>query len=105
MAVVALWVESVLFSVQTLSESMALACFLPAVVLLSPPRQLARMALAGFLMALAGLLRFQFAPAIAVFALLVAGRDWRMWKGLLHRRHAGGHRRGGDRPCHGARPL
>lgn len=83
MAVVALWVESVLFSVQTLSESMAIACFLPAVVLLRPQAGLRRIVLAGFLMALAGLLRFQFAPAIAVYALMVAGRDWRMWKGLL----------------------
>jgi hypothetical protein len=83
MAVVALWVESVLFSVQTLSESMAVACFLPAVALLRPQARLRWIVLAGFLMALAGLLRFQFAPAIAVFALMVAGRDWRMWKGLL----------------------
>jgi hypothetical protein len=83
MAVVALWVESVLFSVQTLSESMAIACFLPAMALLRPQARLRWIALAGFLMALAGLLRFQFAPAIAVYALMVAGRDWRMWKGLL----------------------
>lgn len=83
MAVVAIWVESVLFSVQTLSESMAIACFLPAAVLCRPDARLRSLALAGFLMALAGLLRFQFAPAIAIFALLVAGRDWRMWRGLL----------------------
>ena len=83
MAVVAVWVESVLFSVQTLSESMAVASFLPAVALLRPGAQMRSVALAGLLMALAGLLRFQFAPAIAVYALLVAGRDWRMWKGLL----------------------
>jgi len=83
MAVAALWVECVLFSVQTLSESMAVACFLPAAVLLRPDARLRSVVVAGFLMALAGLLRFQFAPAIAVFALLVAGRDARMWKGLL----------------------
>jgi len=83
MAVVAVWVESVLFSVQTLSESMAIACFLPAVVLLRPGARLRWIVMAGFLMALAGLLRFQFAPAIAVYAVLVAGRDVRMWKGLL----------------------
>ena len=83
MAVTALWVESVLFSVQTLSESMAIACFLPAVVLLRPDARLRSVALAGFLMALAGLLRFQFAPAIAVYAAMIAGRDVRLWKGLL----------------------
>ncbi len=83
MAVAALWVECVLFSVQTLSESMAVACFLPAAVLLRRGARLRSIALAGLLMALAGLLRFQFAPAIAIFALLVAGRDARLWKGLL----------------------
>ena len=83
MAVTAVWLECVLFSVQTLSESMAIACFLPAVVLLRPEARLRSIALAGFLMAVAGLLRFQFAPAIAVYAVLVAGRDLRMWKGLL----------------------
>jgi hypothetical protein len=83
MAVVALWVESVLFSVQTLSESMAVACFLPAVALLPPTARLRWIVVAGFLLGLAGLLRFQFAPAIAVFALMVARGDWRMWKGLI----------------------
>ena len=83
MAVAALWVECILFSVQTLSESMAVACFLPAAVLLRSEARLRSIALAGFLMALAGLLRFQFAPAIMVFALLIAGRDARVWKGLL----------------------
>lgn len=83
MAVAALWVECVMFSVQTLSESMAVACFLPAAVLLRHDARLRSVVVAGFLMALAGLLRFQFAPAIAVFALLVAGRDAKLWKGLL----------------------
>ena len=83
MAVAALWVECILFSVQTLSESMAVACFLPAAVLLRADARFRSIALAGALMALAGLLRFQFAPAIAVYALLIAGRDARLWKGLL----------------------
>ena len=83
MAVVAVWLESVLFSVQTLSESMAVACFLPAAALLRSDARLPSIALAGFLMAVSGLLRFQFAPAIAVYAILIAGRDLRIWKGLL----------------------
>ena len=83
MAVMAIWVESVLFSVQSLSESLAVACFLPAVAMLRADAKARRLALAGFLMAVAGLLRFQYAPAIAVFALLVAGRDWRMWRWLI----------------------
>ncbi len=84
MAVSAIWVEAVYFSVQTLSESMAIACFLPAAaMLMTRDPRLRTIALAGFLMALAGLLRFQFAPAIAVYAVMVAGRDLRIWKGLL----------------------
>ena len=83
MAVTAVWLESVLFSVHTLSESMAIACFLPAAAMLRHEARLRTIALAGTLMALAGLLRFQYAPAIAVFGVLVAGGDWRMWKGLL----------------------
>lgn len=83
MAVVAIWVESVLFSVQTLSESFAVACFLPAVALLRPAASTRAIVAAGALMALAGLFRYHFAPAIALFALLSAGRDWRMWRGLI----------------------
>ncbi len=82
MAVTAMWVESVLFSVQTLSESLAVASFLPAAALLRPEARGRTIAAAGFLLALAGLLRFQYAPAIAVFAVASAKRDWRMWKGL-----------------------
>ncbi|MCY7338339.1 MAG: hypothetical protein LH465_00025, partial [Sphingomonas bacterium] len=83
MAVTAVWVESVMFSVQTLSESMAVASFMPAAALLRPEARMRSIVAAGFLMALAGLLRFQYAPAIAVYALFAAGRDARLWKGLV----------------------
>ena len=83
MAVTALWVESVMFSVHTLSESMAVASFMPAAALLRPEARLRSIVAAGFLMALAGLLRFQYAPAIAVYAMFAAGRDARLWKGLV----------------------
>jgi phosphatidylinositol glycan class B len=83
MAVMAIWVESVLFSVQTLSESLAVSCFMAAAALLHSRARLGAIAAAGFLMALAGLMRFQFAPAIAVYGAVVAGKDWRLWKGLL----------------------
>lgn len=83
MAVMALWVQSVLFSVQTLSESLAVACFMTAVALLHRNARLGAIVGAGALMALAGLCRFQFGPAIAVFAMLVAGKDVRIWKGLI----------------------
>lgn len=83
MAVMALWVESVLFSVQTLSESLSVACFFAAVALLHREARFGSIIGAGALMALAGLFRFQFGPAIALFALLTVGRDRRMWAGLL----------------------
>ena len=35
------------------------------------------------MLALAGLFRFQFGPAMAVFGAMMAGKDWRVWKGLI----------------------
>ena len=83
MAVTAIWVECVLFSVQTLSESMAVACFMTAVALLHSKARMRSIVAAGALMGIAGLMRFQFGPAIAVYAAMVAGKDARLWKGLL----------------------
>ena len=83
MVVAALWVESVLFSVQTLSESLSVACFLAGAALLGPGPSQRRIGAAGAMFALAGLLRYQFGVAIAVFAILSAGRDWRVWRGLI----------------------
>ncbi|MBA3666419.1 MAG: hypothetical protein H0W65_01680 [Sphingomonas sp.] len=83
MAVIALWVECVLFSVQVLSESLAVSCFLVAAALLHSKARMPAIVAAGALMALAGLMRFQFGPAIAVYAVLIAGKDLRLWKGLI----------------------
>lgn len=83
MAVAAIWVECVYFSVQTLSESLAVACFLAAAALLHSKARMGAIVAAGALMALAGLMRFQFGPAIAVYAIMVAGKDVRLWKGLI----------------------
>ena len=83
MAVTALWIECVLFSVQILSESLAVSCFMAAVALLHKEARMRSIVAAGVLMAIAGLMRFQFGPAIAVYAVLVAGKDARLWKGLL----------------------
>ena len=83
MAVTAIWVECVLFSVQLLSESLAVACFMAAVALLHKQARMRSIVAAGALMAIAGLMRFQFGPAIAVYAIIVAGKDKRLWKGLL----------------------
>lgn len=83
MAVVAIWVESVHFSVQTLSESLAVAAFMTAAALLHFRARMPAIVTAGALLALAGLFRFQFGPAMAVFGAMMAGKDWRIWKGLI----------------------
>lgn len=83
MAVVALWVESVAFSVQTLSESLAVAAFLSAAALLHGKARMPAIILAGALLAFGGLARFQYGPALAVFGAMMAGRDLRIWKWLI----------------------
>lgn len=83
MAVVGLWVESVAFSVQTLSESLGVAAFMAAAALLHPKARMPAIVAAGALLSLAVLFRFQFGPAAAVFGALMAGKDWRIWKGLI----------------------
>ena len=65
MAVAAIWVECVYFSVQTLSESLAVACFLTAAALLHANARMSAIVAARVLMALAGLMCFQFGPAVA----------------------------------------
>lgn len=83
MVVMAFWVESVEFSVQTLSESMAVSFFMIAAALLKPEAKFRNIMIAGALMAVAGIMRFQFGPAMAVFGAMVAGKDLRIWKGLF----------------------
>ena len=83
MAVVGLWVESVHFSVQTLSESLAVAAFFAAAALLHDGARTRSIVAAGALLALGGLFRFQYGPAFAVFGAMMAGRDWRIWKALI----------------------
>lgn len=83
MAVVGIWVEFVAFSVQTLSESLAVAAFMTAAALLHSKARMPAIVAAGALLALAGLFRFQYGPAMAVFGAVMAGKDWRLWKGLI----------------------
>lgn len=77
MAVTATWVECVLFSVQTLSESLATSAFMIAAAMLGGRPGRASTAGAGALLALALLFRFQFAPATLAYAVMITGRDWR----------------------------
>ena len=83
MAVAGIWVESVSFSVQTLSESLGVSAFMTAAALLHRQARMPAIVAGGAMLALACLFRFQFGPAAALFGAMMAGRDWRMWKGLI----------------------
>lgn len=79
MAVIALWYESVYFSVHVLTETLAVSAFFCAAALLKPDARPARLVGAGALLALAALVRFHYLPALAVFALVSLGMRWRDW--------------------------
>jgi hypothetical protein len=79
--VTAIWFEFVSFALHTLSEPLATAVILPAALLLTHASLSQRhLALGGALLALAYVIRFQYAPAIAVLAL---GACWRHWRNLI----------------------
>jgi hypothetical protein len=79
--VAAIWFEFVAFAPHTLSEPLATAVILPAAVLLTrTPLSPRHLAVGGALLAFAFVLRFQYAPAIAVLAL---GACWRRWRDLV----------------------
>jgi GPI mannosyltransferase 3 len=69
--VAATWFELVYFGPRTLSEPLGVALFIAATPLLLDGRERtpARLALAGFLLGSAAMIRFQFGPAIAVLVL------------------------------------
>ena len=68
--VAAIWFEFVSFAPHTLSEPLATAVILPAALLLTRASLSQRhLAVGGALLALSFVLRFQYAPAIAVLAL------------------------------------
>jgi hypothetical protein len=67
--VAAIWFEVVYFAPHTLSEPLATALIVPAALLLTGELSRERLFIAGALLALAFVCRFQYAPAMAVFAL------------------------------------
>lgn len=82
----AVWFELVHFSSHTLGEAVSLSVFMPAAWLLFDTRRAAawKLALAGFLLGVTLLLRFQALPAIAVLALLACGMRIRQaWLSLI----------------------
>jgi hypothetical protein len=77
----AIWFELVSFAPHTLSEPLATAVIVPAALLLThTPLSQRHLAIGGALLALGFVLRFQYAPAIAVLAL---GACWRYWRNLI----------------------
>jgi hypothetical protein len=83
MAVVAIWYESVYFSVHVLTEPLAVAAFLSAAAIAVPGVSRRRLIAGGALLMLAAILRIQYAPAIAVFALVAFRLRWRDWRWLV----------------------
>ncbi len=83
MAVFAVWYESVYFGIHVLTEVLGVAAFLPAAALLTGSRTTRASFVGGALLALTIVLRFQYAPAVAVFVLIALGRDWRAWRRVI----------------------
>jgi glycosyl transferase family 22 (putative mannosyltransferase) len=72
-----IWFELVYFAPHTLSEPLATALIVPAALLLTGAPSQKRLLVGGGLLALAFVWRFQYAPAMAVFAL---GACWGQWR-------------------------
>jgi hypothetical protein len=79
MAVIAIWYESVYFSVHVLTEPLAVAAFLSGVAIAPAETSRGRLIAGGALLMLAATLRIQYAPAIGAFALVAFGLRWRDW--------------------------
>jgi len=80
--VMATWFEAIGFSAHVLTEPMAAAAFMAGVALAEPRARAARWRWAGAAFALAVVLRFHYAPAIGLYAALIAGRNRANWLGL-----------------------
>ena len=78
--VAAIWFEIVYFAPHTLSEPLATALIVPAALLLTGAPSQNRLAIGGGLLTLAFVWRFQYAPAMAVFAL---GACWKQWRNAI----------------------
>ena len=77
--VAAVWYEFVFMGARTLTEPLATAAIVPAAALLlvgSPTRRV--IILAGFLLGIGVVLRFHYAPAVAVIALAALWGQWRL---------------------------
>lgn len=75
--VAATWFELVYYGGHVLSETAATALILSAAALMIDPARRGRLLVAGALLGLAAIMRFQYLPAIATLVLLSAGLQWR----------------------------
>jgi phosphatidylinositol glycan class B len=83
MGAIALWYESVYFSVHVLTESLAVAAFLLAAAVSEPGVTRGRLVAGGALLMLTAVFRIHYGPAIAVFALVLLRLRWRDWLWLV----------------------
>lgn len=77
--VAAIWFELVYFSVHSLSEPIAVALIIPAAAILCGVDKASYRAriVAGLLLGLAVIVRFQYGPAIGIFVLMTCGASFR----------------------------
>lgn len=77
-AIVALWVEFIIYSAHPLTEVMATFCIIPALILAGDDRvSYRKYLLIGFLLGLGVVLRPHYAPAVGVAAIMIAKTDWK----------------------------
>ena len=77
-AIVALWVEFIIYSAHPLTEVMATFCVIPALVLAGDERVSYRKYLViGLLLGLGVVLRPHYAPAIGIAAIMIGKMNWK----------------------------
>lgn len=75
----AFWPEFALFAGQALTDSIAVPLALAAAALLRPSCPRWKLFLVGALLALAGVIRFQYLPAFSVLLVISLRNRWREW--------------------------
>jgi hypothetical protein len=78
----ALWFEIVVWSVHVLTETLSITAFLIAAALMMRSKTRRATAVAGAMLALGVIFRFQHGPAAILLAALLLGADWPRWRAL-----------------------
>ena len=82
-AVMSVWFENIYYSGHLLTEVMAVALYFPAAVLIKSGATRRELFIGGALLALAGLLRFHYAPVLGIYAAITLGKRWHDWRPLI----------------------